>query len=345
MKISMRLFQHRGIFYVEINGKRRSLETRDKAEARRAFNQVKKEYLAGKLAHLTGKCQVTLGQYWKEFLEWSQKVEPNSTFRANRLALGKLILYAGETTTLDLVSRKHLDQMVADSKGKGLSANSINNYIRHARSSLNKAVEWGYVAANPLVGAKELPKPKQPPRFLDRHGVSRFLAGIGDVDLRRMIVAYLATGRRRTELLDLAWDDIDLETNRYFIRKAKNHLSRWYPINSMFKAVLLSLPRREGRAFDRFRHPDTISHYVKRALVASGYGDMRLHDLRHTFASLQVMQGRDLKTVQELLGHTELKTTQIYAHLSDDFLREASEINLGPVDLMGSKDQSERNRK
>jgi len=60
---------------------------------------------------------------------------------------------------------------------------------------------------------------------------------------------------------------------------------------------------------------------------------MRLHDLRHTFASLQVMQGRDLRTVQELLGHTEAKTTMIYAHLSEDHVKEAAEINLGPVDL------------
>lgn len=60
---------------------------------------------------------------------------------------------------------------------------------------------------------------------------------------------------------------------------------------------------------------------------------MRLHDLRHTFASLQVMQGRDLRTVQELLGHTEFKTTEIYAHVADDHLAEAVEINLGPVNL------------
>jgi site-specific recombinase XerD len=53
----------------------------------------------------------------------------------------------------------------------------------------------------------------------------------------------------------------------------------------------------------------------------------------HAFASLQVLQGRDLRTIQELLGHTEIKTTQIYAHLTHDHLAEAAEINLGPVDL------------
>ena len=108
----------------------------------------------------------------------------------------------------------------------------------------------------------------------------------------------------------------------------------------MFRAVLNSIGPGEGRVFSRWKHPDVISHIVKKALQDAGYGHMRLHDLRHTFASLQVMAGKDLRTVQELLGHTEQKTTLIYAHLSEDYMKEASEINLGPVDLGETKTKS-----
>ena len=330
----MRLFTHRGIYYVEINGKRRSLRTRDRTIARRFYNQIKREYLAGKVHELTGRCTINLGRYRDEFLKWAENVQPRNTFRANRLALRKLIYHAGEKITLDRISKKHLDAMVAEAMSQGLSIVSINNYIRHARASLNKAVEWGYVSKNPLTGSKELPGEKKQPAFLDQSAAVSFLKSIRDVDLRRIATALIATGRRRSELLALEWKHVDLEAGQYFIRKSKNYLSRWYPINKMFRTVLLAIgSKEEGRVFDRWSHPDTISKYIKKALVNAGYDQLTLHSLRHTFASLQVMQGRDLKTVQELLGQTEFRTVQIYAHLTDEHLAEAAEINLGPVNL------------
>ncbi len=78
--------------------------------------------------------------------------------------------------------------------------------------------------------------------------------------------------------------------------------------------------------FRRWAHPDTISHQVKKVLKEAGYGQLTTHSLRHTFASLQVMQGRNLRTVQEFLGHTE-----IYAYLTESHLAAAAKINLGAV--------------
>jgi site-specific recombinase XerD len=335
----MRLYQWRGIFYVEVGGKRRSLRTRDRATARRLFNQIKREYLAGKIHHLIGKCTVTLGQYHDEFLKWAEDVQPRKTFKANRLALNKLVHYAGEKIVLDRISRKHLDQMVADHKAKGLSVATINNYIRHARASLNKAVEWGYIQTNPLAGAKEFRAEKRPPGFLDRQEAVRFLASIKDVDLRRFAAALIATGRRRSELFRLEWQDVDLAQRRYSIRKAKNHLSRWYPLNSMFRAILMAIGPGQGRVFGRWKHPDTVSHLIKQAFKNAGYAHLSCHSLRHSYASIKIMEGQDLKTVQELLGHTDIKTTQIYAHLTEHHLAEAAEINLGPVDLENKREQ------
>ena len=332
--MSIRFFLHRGICYVEIDGKRRSLRTRDKETGRRLFNQIKKNYLAGKVIELTGKCTIQIGQYRDEFLKWSEKVQPHSTYRANRLALTKLIHQAGEKLTLDRITLKHLDSMVAKAKEDNLSVGSINNYIRHARASLNKAVEWKYVVRNPLAGAKELSQGKRKPAFLDRPEIPQFLKSIKDIDLRRYAAGLISTGRRRAELLAIEWPDVDLKRSQYFIRKEKNQLSRWYPINKMFGSVLLAIGlKKEGRVFDRWRHPDTVSHYIKKALKSAGFGHLTLHSLRHTYASLQAMQGRDLKTIQELLGHTEIKTTQIYTHLTDHHLAEAAEVTFGPVDL------------
>ncbi len=333
MRFCMRLYRWRGIYYVEINGKRRSLRTRNAEEARRLFNQIKRQWLAGKLHNLTGKCKVTLGKYRDEFVKWSEEVQPTNTFKANRLALNKLIHYAGETITLDRVSKRHLDQMAADCKARNLSVATINNYIRHARASLNKAVEWGHLTSNPLAGAKEIPTDRRPPGYLDQAGAVHFLKSIKDVAIRRFAAALIATGRRRSELFNLMWEELDLKHNRYFVRNSKDHLSRWYPMNSMFRTVLESIGVGKGRVFATWRHPDTLTKLIKQALIDAGYPHLRLHDLRHTFASLKAMEGLSLKEIGELLGHSEMKTTQIYAHLTDDHLADIAEIKLGPIDL------------
>jgi integrase len=339
MKIGMRLFRRKlrsgklGNYYVEFDGgERRSLKTKDKIKARRMFRRLETEYLNKKIMMLTGFQTKPLGEYRTEFLEWSENNQPNSTFRANRLALKKLIHQAGEKTSLDRITLKHLDLMITADRKKGLKSRSINNYIRHARSSLNKAVEWNYVRRNPLAGAKELTTSRTKPKFLTRSQIPRYIASIKDIDLRRLVVAYLATGRRRSELLRLEWKDVDLKKNRYTVT-VKGNKKQEYPINTVFRSVLLSIGKKEGRVFGRWKHPDTISHLIKAALVDAGYPNLSLHSLRHTYASLKVLEGRTLKEVQELLGHSEQRTTEIYAHIEDDHLAEIAEVNLGPIDL------------
>lgn len=329
-----RLFQHRSVWYVELDGKRRSLRTNDEKEARRLYSQIRREYLAGKLAHLTGQCTKSFQIFCDEFAAWSEQVQPRSTSRANILSLHKLLPHVGAHTKLDRITLKHIDQMTAKCKTDGLSVASINHYIRHARTAMNKAVEWGYLPANPLASAKELPSEKTPPKFLMKDEALRFLQKIKDVDKRRLITAYLATGRRRSELLGLRWENIDFARNAYFIAMGKGHLSRWYPIPAMFRQVLVSIGiKQDGKVFTRWQHPDTLSKIVKRELVAAGYSDMHLHHLRHTFASIKAMEGTPLRILQELLGHTEYRTTEIYAHVQEDYLAQHVDINLGPVDL------------
>ncbi|UCD89922.1 MAG: tyrosine-type recombinase/integrase, partial [Desulfobacterales bacterium] len=106
-----------------------------------------------------------------------------------------------------------------------------------------------------------------------------------------------------------------------------------YPINTVFRSILLSIGKKDGRVFNRWKHPDTVSHLIKEALVDAGFQNLSLHGLRHTYATLKVLEGRTLKEVQNLLGHSEQRTTEIYAHIEDDHLAEIAEVNLGPIDL------------
>lgn len=321
-------------WYYEVNRQRRSLKTANKAEALRLYNEIKRQYLAGKLQSLTGECSITLGDFTTEYLEWAEVNRPHKTFLADRLALQQLIGVASLSARVDRLSLKDTDKLITACLKRKLKPSSINNYIRHLRSAFNKTVEWGYLKANPFRAAKELKTEKKPPAFLDRHDISRVMMAVTDNDLRALIMAYLATGRRRSELLALTWEDIDPKGNKYFVRKSKTHLCKWYPISPTFKTILDSLPRDTGRIFSRWQHADTITHNVKKALIKSGFASMRLHDLRHSFACLFIEGGGDLRTLQELLGHTRYQTTEIYAHVSDDHLQnEIQRISFAPFKI------------
>lgn len=340
-RVSMRLYRRfKGdrflSFYVEFdNGTRRSLRTRDKARASRAYRKIERAYFDKKISILSGKCIKRLGDYRDEFVEWAEEVQKRSTFRANRLALDKLVEFAGGSIYLDRITGKHIDQLVAAEIKKGNKRTSINNYIRHARSALNKAVEWEYLQRNPLAGVKELSVERKKPSYIKKSNIAPFVATIKCVHLRRFVVSLIATGRRRSELVFLTWDDIDLKNNTYTVRTStsKSDTEHTYGINQLFKSVLLSIGHGEGRVFDRYQHPDTWSHRVKDILRAAGHGNKHLHHLRHTFATMKVEEGKTLRELQGLLGHADIKATAIYAHIGKDHLADIGEVNIGPVNL------------
>lgn len=237
-----------------------------------------------------------------------------------------------------------LKRLKREPKKKGenrapLKPTTINNHIRHAKAVFNKPVEWGYLKANPFRGAKELPKGKRV-EFVEPGKITEFINGIKDLDVRRFVAACLTTGRRRSEVFRLTWDDILWDENRYFIAKEKRHLCKTYPMSKGFKTVLNSLPQGTGRIFCRWAHPDTYTHRVKAAMKAAGLGHLRLHDLRHSFSVAFLEKGGSIKALQELLGHSEFRTTSdTYAHVTDDHLQQA--VNLvhfgGPVDLISDR--------
>ncbi|GAB7023787.1 tyrosine-type recombinase/integrase [Salidesulfovibrio brasiliensis] len=315
-------FKRGSVWYYEVNRKRMSLRTSKKSEAKLLFAEIKRQYLAGRLEELKEEeSTVSLGEFEDEYLEWAESTQEPKTFKANRLALRKLLEVEKRSVFLEKLGFKSLDTLVAKCKGKKLKTTTINVYIRHVRAVFNKAVDWGYVNENPFKGYKELRTAKRPPAFLSAQECTNLIKSIEDMDLRRFVIALLYTGRRRGELFALEWADIDFERDCYLVRKSKTHLAKRYPMHPEFRAILESFDDRQGRVFKCFGHPDTLTGLVKQALVDAGHPDMRLHDLRHSFASNLAEAGESLQAIGELLGHTDKRTTEIYAHLSDHHLR------------------------
>lgn len=141
----------------------------------------------------------------------------------------------------------------------------------------------------------------------------------------------LMTGARKREVLDARWEDFDYEIRQWKIPFTKGGKPRYVPMSDGVLGILEAVPRVEGSSYV-FPNPGTGKPYVaihfawdtvrKRA----GLEDVRMHDLRHSFASILINSGRSLYEVQHLLGHTQVKTTERYAHLQQDTLMRAANV-------------------
>ena len=203
---------------------------------------------------------------------------------------------------------------------------TVNRELACLRHMFNKAIEWGYVATNPMKGVRLLKEPPGRVRFLQPEEVQRLLQNCAP-HVRSIVITALHTGMRRSEILNLRWKDIDFSAKTITVENTKNNERRVIPINDVLHYALNISPRHirsdfvfcagDGRPFAN------VQKGFKAALRRAGIEDFRFHDLRHTFASYLVMSGVDLRTVQELLGHKTMRMTMKYSHLSKAHLQNA----------------------
>jgi len=153
-----------------------------------------------------------------------------------------------------------------------------------------------------------------------------------------IIPMLILTGARKREVLDARWEDFDFERRLWRIHTTKLGKPRFVPMSDGVINLLETVPRHNCDWV--FPNPKTLKPYVSiycswdSARREAGLGDVRIHDLRHSYASFLVNAGRTLYEVQRLLGHTQIKTTQRYAHLSHDTLLSATNAATAPLGLM-----------
>ena len=155
---------------------------------------------------------------------------------------------------------------------------------------------------------------------LDRHEAQH----ARDVAFVRLI---LLTGCRKSEIVTLAWSDY--REGRLFLRDSKTG-PRTVWLSAPAREVLDGLPHRGKWVFPSPQREGPVSATVvetfwRRIREEAGIADVRLHDCRHTYASIAIMAGENVTTTARLLGHNDAQTTLKYAHLSDRSVREATD--------------------
>ena len=140
----------------------------------------------------------------------------------------------------------------------------------------------------------------------------------------------LLTGGRRNEITQAKWDYVNWERRTLLVPLSKSGKPRAIALNGQALALLRAIPRHDGNPFI---FPSPVNRKPSASLFfpwdrirkRAGLADVRLHDLRHSYASFLVNQGISLYVVQGLLGHAHSRTTQRYAHLAHETLLDAAE--------------------
>lgn len=240
---------------------------------------------------------------------------------------------------LNEFNRRMIAQFVEEKRLQNYRPGSVNHMLSMLKVTISRAIDWeiGGLSSNPARLVKALPNPPHIDRFLTTEEAERLMAEVrrSKSHMLRFVVPFLLfTGARKREALDAQWRFIDVEKQLWTIPMSKSGKPRYLPLSVQAMQVLADVhaevhAKRGSPSTWVFPSPETgrpystIFHSWNKARRAAGLPDVRMHDLRHSFASALVNRGMTLYDVKEALGHAHIATTQRYAHLSPERLREA----------------------
>ena len=245
-----------------------------------------------------------------------------------------------------LLVQGRVDRVEAKGQPKGLSAKTVRNIHQILSSALKLAQEQRLILTNPAEGCA-LPRVEhQEMKTLTTVQLASFFREARESGVFELYYLELATGLRRGELLGLKWEDIDLERGDLRVRRQVSRINgevveaplktknayRTLPLAEDTVSVLKEQRKKVGNSPWVFPSPnggpispDSVLHMLHRVLKRAGLPKVRFHDLRHTFATLALQNGVDVKTVSGMLGHFSAGfTLDTYAHITSAAQRQAA---------------------
>lgn len=284
----------------------------------------------------------------KIFCRWMQtNVRPN-TIKQYDNSLSVLDKYFSGKTLMKIgaedIEAFKIERLQA---GKYVGKKDKRRDVTHATVNRDLAVikrvfslceEWGKIEYNKIAKVKLLNEGEGRTRFLTEEEIKRLLEEAKNVSSRLHMAVTIAldTGLRKETILTLQWSDIDFNQNEIKKESKGGKIVR-VPLTERLKSTLLAWRQEQWKAVAspyvipsaiNPNEPTRVDSFksFRSACKKAGIENFRFHDLRHTFASHFLMKTRDLRALQEILAHSDIKTTMRYAHLLDEHKKRAMEV-------------------
>jgi integrase/recombinase XerC len=266
---------------------------------------------------------------WLSRLSDERHASPHTT-AGYRRDLAKLLRFMqdAQLASFDALDANRMRSFVAGEHRAGLAPKSLQRLLSSCRSLFRQLTREGLLAHDPLLGVRGPKVRRKLPQVLDVDEASALVethsGGKLAVRDRAMLELFYSSGLRLSELVGLRWLDLGLDDGEVRVL-GKGSKTRVVPVGRHAIAALRALGAEQGMPADGpvFRgrgnaaiNPRTVQLRLKTLALQQGIPKhIHPHLLRHTFASHMLESSGDLRAVQELLGHADIATTQIYTHL------------------------------
>jgi len=316
------------VYYININGKRNKVSTKTKYKsAALKFLSKFENRLQSSLTY--GIKLITLDKFFWEFLKYSESIHTSKTTKGFKSSLRRILKYFGDIQLVDLT--KQSIEVYLQHRAINQSLYSARTDYINLSSTLTKAVEDGYLKENPMKKIRPIKIPQKLPVYFSDNELKILLEAVDNKDLRELVIFAANTGLRQMELITLCWNQIDFN-NKIIILDNHTHITkskkiRSVPLNNTAMDIIFmrNIKAESCFIFTYNGAPikqDFISHKFKKYVRKANLNDsLNFHSLRHSFASWLVQKGVSIYQISKLLGHSDIKTTQIYAHLRAEDLR------------------------
>ena len=326
------IFKRNNIYYVSyyVDGRRKKKAIgKSKKIAELALKDIEVKLAKNRIGIIDK--NKDLKKFVEEYLSYSASNKAKSTFKRDKVILNKSFLPNIQVNNLSKVSPQILEQYKIE-RLKSVKDMTVNRELITIKAMFTKAVEWQYLDENPATRVKLFKVRKdERPRFLSKEEIQRLLDTCSE-GLYPFVYTALNTGLRSSELVYLRWKDVNLENRKITVYsrddwQTKSGKSRNIDINDNL-LIFFKKYKHQGSEYvfctkDGRPLVNNLNRRFKNAVKRAELERVSIHTLRHTFASHLVMAGVPLATVSTLLGHSDIKTTMIYAHLSPDHLKNA----------------------
>ena len=312
------------------------------AEARKHARLPRAEIALGKDPRAEEKAQkatLTFAQFFEQ--HYLPHVQPRKRSWKRDEELFRLRIKAkfGHLRLAD-IRRQQLQAFHTELKEEGLAPATCDHHLKLIKRALNLAVEWEMLEKNPASRVPLFNADNRVEHYLDDEQLARLLQVLRTDANRavcRIALFLLATGARLNEALSATWDQIDRQNRVWRIpaRSSKSKKVHSVALNDSALDVLDELATagssyrhlfvNERRSKKEEQPYTTIMKVWRRLRVKAGLPHLRIHDLRHQYASFLVNSGRTLVEVQHALGHANPVTSLRYAHLSSKTMQAAAD--------------------